>query len=40
VLTLHAYRHLGIAGPARATAQIGLFDEADTDAAGGNAGAG
>jgi hypothetical protein len=37
---LRAYRHLGIAGPARATAQIGLFDATDTDAADGKAGAG
>jgi holliday junction DNA helicase RuvB len=40
VLTLRAYRHLGITGPARGSAQIGLFDEADADAAGGKAGSG
>src|SRR5512145_710537 len=40
VLTLKAYRHLGIAGPARAAAQIGLFDATDADAADGKAGAG
>jgi len=40
VLTLRAYRHLGIAGPARASAQIGLFDEVDADMAGGQAGSG
>jgi Holliday junction DNA helicase RuvB len=40
VLTLRAYRHLGIAGPARAAAQIGLFDATDADAADGTAGAG
>jgi Holliday junction DNA helicase RuvB len=40
VLTLRAYKHLGIAGPARASAQIGLFDETDADDAGGKAGAG
>jgi Holliday junction DNA helicase RuvB len=38
VLTLRAYRHLGLTGPARsASPQIGLFDE---DAGGGQAGAG
>src|SRR5262249_23754098 len=40
VLTLRAYKHLGIAGPPRSTGQIGLFDEPDADAAGGKAGAG
>jgi hypothetical protein len=29
VLTLRAYKHLGLTGPARSTApQIGLFDQA------------
>jgi Holliday junction DNA helicase RuvB len=38
VLTLNAYRHLGLSGPARAaTFQIGLFDESSEDAAGGKA---
>jgi holliday junction DNA helicase RuvB len=38
VLTLHAYKHLGLSGPARAsTFQVGLFDESGDDAAGGKA---
>jgi Holliday junction DNA helicase RuvB len=41
VLTLRAYRHLGLTGPARAaTPQIGLFDETGDDGASGKAGAG
>jgi holliday junction DNA helicase RuvB len=44
VLTLRAYRHLGLTGPARtATPQIGLFDDAedlDKGGAGGKAGIG
>jgi Holliday junction DNA helicase RuvB len=42
VLTLRAYKHLGLTGPARtATPQIGLFDEVEggaPDTAGGKAG--
>ena len=38
VLTLRAYKHLGLTGPARAaTPQIGLFDESDDDATAGKA---
>ena len=39
VLTLRAYKHLGLTGPARvSTPQIGLFDESDDDdATGGKA---
>ena len=38
VLTLRAYRHLGLTGPARAaTPQIGLFENTDSDAADGKA---
>ena len=46
VLTLRAYKHLGLTGPARAaTPQIGLFDESaeeapGTDESGGKAGTG
>ncbi len=46
VLTLRAYKHLGLTGPARAsTPQIGLFDESTeetpaTDESGGKAGTG
>jgi len=46
VLTLRAYKHLGLTGPARAaTPQIGLFDESPeeapgTDESGGKAGTG
>ena len=41
VLTLRAYKHLGLTGPARAaTPQIGLFDESVDDAADGKAGTG
>jgi Holliday junction DNA helicase RuvB len=39
VLTLHAYKHLGLSGPARGAAilQIGLFDESGDDDAEGKA---
>ena len=41
VLTLRAYKHLGLTGPARApTPQIGLFDEPTEDESGGKAGIG
>jgi holliday junction DNA helicase RuvB len=41
VLTLKAYKHLGLTGPARAaTPQIGLFDVVDDSAADSKAGAG
>jgi Holliday junction DNA helicase RuvB len=41
VLTLRAYKHLGLTGPARSsTPQIGLFDESGEDAAGGKASTG
>jgi Holliday junction DNA helicase RuvB len=41
VLTLRAYRHLGLTGPARAsTPQIGLFDERSDGEDGGKAGLG
>jgi Holliday junction DNA helicase RuvB len=41
VLTLRAYKHLGLSGPARAAApQTGLFDETVDDGAGGKAGTG
>jgi holliday junction DNA helicase RuvB len=41
VLTLRAYKHLGLTGPARASApQIGLFDAAVDDGADGKAGTG
>jgi Holliday junction DNA helicase RuvB len=42
VLTLRAYRHLGLSGPARtATAQIGLFDDrSNGDGGNGQAGLG
>jgi Holliday junction DNA helicase RuvB len=39
VLTLRAYRHLGLSGPPRAAAaQIGLFDAPEADDGGGKAG--
>jgi Holliday junction DNA helicase RuvB len=39
VLTLHAYKHLGVSGPARSAAnsQIGLFDESSDDIGEGRA---
>ena len=41
VLTLRAYKHLGLTGPARtSTPQIGLFDEPADDDADGKAGTG
>jgi Holliday junction DNA helicase RuvB len=41
VLTLRAYKHLGLSGPARSsTSQIGLFDESGDDADNGKAGTG
>jgi len=41
VLTLRAYKHLGLTGPARgASPQIGLFDEAPEDESGDKAGTG
>ena len=41
VLTLRAYKHLGLTGPARAAApQIGLFDEAAEDGSAGKSGIG
>jgi Holliday junction DNA helicase RuvB len=41
VLTLRAYKHLGLTGPARSSApQIGLFDATVDESAGGKAGTG
>ncbi len=41
VLTLRAYKHLGLSGPARtSTSQIGLFDESGHDTDNGKAGTG
>jgi holliday junction DNA helicase RuvB len=41
VLTLRAYKHLGLTGPARAAApQFGLFDEAAEDGSAGKSGTG
>jgi hypothetical protein len=41
VLTLRAYKHLGLTGPARAAApQIGLFDEAAEEGSAGKSGIG
>src|SRR4026209_2978433 len=41
VLTLRAYKHLGLTGPARAAApQIGLFDEAAEEGPPGKSGIG
>jgi hypothetical protein len=41
VLTLRAYKHLGLTGPARgSTPQIGLFDEPAEDDTTGKSGTG
>jgi Holliday junction DNA helicase RuvB len=41
VVTLKAYRHLGVAGPARsAIAELPLFDDGETDTGGGSGGRG